>query len=83
MFRKCVPKPGQIFGGPASLHHVLHANDNNMDKSFVHGAIMLSKWLGRDRLPKGVYGLWPPDPPPGALLVVDALAGADAADDDP
>ena len=74
IFKKCVPSPSQIFGGAASLRHVLHANEYNMDKSFVYGVIMLSKWLGQDRFPAGVYGMWPPDPPPGVIPLVDAVA---------
>ena len=83
IFRKCVPSPSQILASPVSLPHILHANDYNMDKAFVYGAILLSKWLGQERLPCGVYGMWPPDPPPSAIPWVDAVAvaGADAADE--
>ena len=56
------------------MRHVLQANEYNMDKSFVYGVIMLSKWLGQDRFPAGVYGMWPPDPPPGVIPLVDAVA---------
>ena len=83
IFRKCVPSPSQIFGGPASLPHILHINNYNMDKSFVYGAIMLSKWLTIERFPRGVYGVWPPDPPPGAIPLVDVVtvAGDNAAEE--
>ena len=79
IFKKCIPMPSSIFAGQASLRHLIHLNDYVLDKSFVYGAIMLGKWLGRDRLPAGVFGFWPPDPPPGAIP--DAFAGDDAIDD--
>jgi hypothetical protein len=46
---------------------VIHINDYILDKTFVYGVVMLSKWLGQKRLPEGVYGVWPPDPPPEVL----------------
>ena len=61
------------------MHHVFHANDYIMDKTFVYAAIMLSKWFGRERFPAGVFGFWPPEPPRGAIPNVDA--GDDDVDD--
>ena len=79
VFKQCIPMPTSIFTGPVTMHHLLHANDYVLDKAFVYGVIMLSKWLGQVRLPAGVYGMWPPDPPPGAIP--DPAPVADAADD--
>ena len=67
LFEDCVPLPRRIFIGPTALQEVLHINEYVMDKAFVYGVVMLSKWLGSERLPGGVYGLWPPDPPPEAF----------------
>ena len=69
VFRQCIASPTSIFSGPVTMHHLIHLNDYDLDKTFVYGAIMLSKWLGRERLPRGVFGFWPPDPPPGAIPV--------------
>ena len=39
---------------------LLHINDYVMEKAFVYGIVALSKWLGEERFPYGVYGQWPP-----------------------
>ena len=87
VFKVCIPKPAEIFAAPVSLKHLLVLNDYNMDMTFVHCAIMLSKRLGPDCYPCGVFGLWPPEPPPGAIPAIEpeavAPAGDDAADGDP
>ena len=67
VFEMIVPRPRQIFLAHSHLHQVIHINDYILDKTFVYGVVMLSKWLGQERLPKGVYGVWPPDPPPEVL----------------
>ena len=59
------------------MRHLVHMDDYVLDKAFVCGAIMLSKWLGQDRLPHGVFGFWPPEPPPGAMPEVPAAGAAD------
>ena len=76
VFKKCIPSPTSIFSGPVTMHHLLHANDYVLDKTFVYGAIMLSKWLGQERLLAGVFGFWPPEPPPGAIPAPDAAEEA-------
>ena len=43
VFKVCIPKPAEIFAAPVSLKHLLVLNDYNMDMTFVHCAIMLSK----------------------------------------
>ena len=77
VFRKCIPSPTSMFAGPISMHHLIHMNDYVLDKAFVYGAMMLSKWLGQDRLPHGVFGFWPPEPTPGAIPEVPAAGAAD------
>ena len=81
VFKQCIPKPSQIFAPPVSFKHLLVMNDYSMDMTFVHGAIMLSKWLGQDRYPCGVFGLWPPEPPPGAIPAIEPEAVAPGDDD--
>ena len=39
---------------------LLHVKDYVLEKAFVYGIVALSKWLGEERLPYGVYGQWPP-----------------------
>ena len=46
-------------------------NDYVMEKAFVYGIIALSKWLGKEKFPKGVYGTWPPPPPEDLAVCVD------------
>ena len=40
-------------------------NDYILEKAFVYGIVALSKWLGEERYPCGVYGQWPPPFPAG------------------
>ena len=59
-------------------------NDYIVDKAFMHGVILLSKWLGEARFPKGIYGTWPPaypfdhgaGPQPTTCVSVSAASGA-------
>ena len=64
MFRAFVPCSSQVFKGAYAPLHLLHMNDYVMEKAFVFGVIALSKWLGPERFPQGIYGDWPPCPPP-------------------
>ena len=60
LFGRCVPKPEHIFKDYNSIARMLHTNGYVLEKTFVHGIICLSKWLGRDRFPQGVFDKWPP-----------------------
>ena len=60
---RCVPYARRIFVGSHTPLRLLHQNDYILEKAFVYGIMALSKWLGRDRLPPGVYGKWPPKLP--------------------
>ena len=42
---------------------MLHLNDYVLEKTFVYAILCLSKWLGADTFPQGIYGKWPPAPP--------------------
>jgi hypothetical protein len=75
LLEACVPLARDIFLNMYSPLRLLHMNDYVMEKAFAYGVIALSKWLGPDRFPNGVYGEWPPTPPPQpslALVVVEA-----------
>ena len=70
MFRAFVPCASQVFTGAYSPLCLLHMNNYVMEKAFVFGVIALSKWLGRERFPQGIYGDWPPCMPAPALPLV-------------
>ena len=59
----CIPHAMKPFSQLHTPLKLLHANDYVMDKAFVYAIMALSKWLGSDRFPLGIYGDWPPDPP--------------------
>jgi hypothetical protein len=63
LWELCVPHARQIFTGSYNALRVLHQNDYVMEKAFVWGILALSKWLGRERFPQGIYGAWPPKMP--------------------
>ena len=66
LFQLIVPCADKVFkaGGPYALMRILYLNDHVMEKAFVYGMMCLSKWLGKERFPHGVYGKWPPEMPP-------------------
>ena len=60
LFSKCVPEARRVFDGASRPLKLLHVNDYVLEKAFVYGIVALSKWLGEERFPYGVYGQWPP-----------------------
>ena len=60
LFEACVPSARRVFKNASSPLRLLHINDYILEKAFVYGIVALSKWLGEDRFPQGVYGHWPP-----------------------
>jgi hypothetical protein len=63
LFSACVPRARDVFTGPYGPLRLLHINDYVLEKTFVYGIVALSKWLGEERFPHGVYGKWPPKAP--------------------
>jgi hypothetical protein len=63
LFSKCVPNARRLFDGAYRPARLLHVNDYVLDKAFVYGIVVLSKWMGVERFPQGVYGQWPPQFP--------------------
>ena len=61
LFKLIVPRARDIFASLTWLR-LLHVNQYSMEKSFVYGIVALSKWLGQDRFPPGIYDVWPPTP---------------------
>ena len=51
--------PKHVFVGSRSLLRCLHMNSYVLDKTFVFCIVALSKWLGKDDFPQGIY-MWPP-----------------------
>lgn len=64
IFEACVPSARKIFDTPFNPLRLLERSDFVLDKAFVFGIICLSKWLGRDQFPNGVF-TWPPPAPNG------------------
>ena len=60
LFSACVPRARRVFAGNYQALRLLHVNDYVLEKAFVYGIVALSKWLGEERFPYGVYGQWPP-----------------------
>ena len=65
IFKKIIPKGDVIFGPTSrtSGNFLLGHNDFIIEKAFVYGVYCLSKWLGEELFPRGIYGLWPPQAP--------------------
>ena len=78
LLEACAPGSTRVFVDAHSFIRILHRCDYVLEKSFVFCIIRLSKWLGRERFPQGLYGDWPPAPPPEAL---PALPPAPAEDE--
>ena len=63
LLRSCFENSHLIFNGPWSPYWLLHHSDYILDKAFVRAVIGVSRWLGEERFPDGLYGLWPPPAP--------------------
>ena len=63
LLRSCFQMDHLIFTGSWSPYWLLHQSDYILDKAFVRAVIGVSKWLGEDRFPDGLYGCWPPPAP--------------------
>ena len=63
LLEKCVPYASRIFCGNYEVSEMLHLNDYVLEKTFVYAILCLSKWLGKEVFPQGIY-LWPPIAPP-------------------
>jgi len=60
LFAACSPRAKHVFSGPHTPARLLLLNDCVVEKAFCFGIIALSKWLGEESFPQGVYGTWPP-----------------------
>ena len=56
------PRGSLPFRRRYTMNHLLETCDCIAPQAFVHAVILLSKWLGRDLFPQGVFR-WPPEPP--------------------
>ena len=59
----CSPSARLVFVGPHSPVRLFQMNDCVFEKAFIFAIIVLSKWLGPERFPQGIYGNWPPAAP--------------------
>ena len=63
LLRSCFEMHHLIFTGSWSPYWLLHQSHYILDKAFVRAVIGVSRWLGEERFPDGLYGLWPPPAP--------------------
>ena len=63
LFSACVPSARRVFMNAYAPLRLLHMNDYVLEETCVYGVVALSKWLGEERFPVGVFGKWPPQPP--------------------
>ena len=83
IFERVFPKAGRAFaqGGLLPLR-LLSLNDWVMEKAFVYGIICLSKWMGEEEFPCGVYTWPPPMPePPAPARGASRVGDVDEEDD--
>ena len=80
LFGRFMPCAARIFVDPFTPLSLLATNNFVMEKAFVYGLVLLSKWLGSERWPVGLYGAWPP-PAPGHVRVSAAAAEPSWLDD--
>ena len=59
IFQQFLPRHWSVFKDEYGPLRLLQANDYVIDKAFVFGVIALSKWLGEEKFPQGIYE-WPP-----------------------
>ena len=60
LWKLIVPCARDIFTGSYSPARAFAHCDYTMEGAFIFGAIVLSKLLGTEKFPCGVYGKWPP-----------------------
>ena len=63
LLEQCVPCARKIFTGNYTPIKMLHMQDYVIEKTFVYAMMMLTKFLGAQQLPWGVFK-WPPAAPP-------------------
>ena len=63
LLEKSVPYASRIFCGNYEVAQLLHLNDYVLEKTYVYAVLCLSKWLGKEVYPQGIY-LWFPKAPP-------------------
>ena len=56
LFSATVISPRQVFAGARHPKMLLHINEYILEKTFVYGILALSKWLGKERFPCGIFG---------------------------
>jgi len=71
LLEKSVPLARRIFSEATSWTpmKLLHMNDYVIEKTYVYAIVAMSKWVGSERFPYGVYGNWPPAAPEDLVLV--------------
>jgi len=83
LLRSTVPSATDIFVKSMTPQHILHKCGYVLDKAYIYAVIALSKWLGPDRFPQGLFETWPPPWPglssTGASPLPEVVAVADGS----
>ncbi len=59
---RILPQGSTLFRQRHTVQVMMNATDNILEMTFVFAVVLLSKWLGPDRFPHGVFA-WPPPIP--------------------
>ena len=78
MMDRIVPQSSDLFRTRYTGQVMLAWADGVVEKAFVYAVILLSKWLGADRFPRGVHH-WPPAQPPASGWPLPAASSAPAS----
>ena len=62
-----LPYGGDIFRRRYTASMLLDMNQHYLPKAFVHAVLLISKWLGAETYPRGIFS-WPPAFPPESRL---------------
>ena len=62
LFDALVPDASKMLGRRHTVELLLHNNDYIMEKAFVHGIFLISRWLRPEWCPDGLFN-WPPPIP--------------------
>ena len=78
LWKRILPKADQIFTASYSAPRMFAHSEYIMEGAFLFGVIVVSKLLGYEHFPCGLYGKWPPPLPeelqpefPSSLLDVE------------
>ena len=63
LWERILPKARDVFTGAYSAPRLFAHSEYTMEGAFLYGVIVLSKLLGHEKWPVGLYSPWPPPLP--------------------